>query len=143
MNTRVIVVREVSDEKLLREPAKRFLDDCMKHFHEKIADRAPWDTGNLQGALQPGSGVTRVLDEAAIVGVAGKKGGRGKKKRSAQVYGLALDQPKARNPHYRATAWKGNKTAGWFDRGVDDAMPGLTDKLVPQLAADIEAAWRA
>lgn len=123
----VRVDREVSDERLLREPVRWFLGQAKLAVWTALAPRTPIDTGNLRGNLSPGGPVTQHTDTYAIVGTNVK-------------YGRSLNQSKTKR--YRATSYAGEKVESWFDKGVEDSVSDL-ERLADSLADRIEAAWRA
>jgi len=125
----VKVVREVSDEKLIHGPVRKFVADAVTLVTNKVQNRAPIDAGNLQGSLEEGAGVTVTHDDHGLVG-------------TNVTYGRILNESK-RTHYVRTQPFVGERTKGWFDRGVDDAMPKVRETLLPNLASSIEAAWRA
>lgn len=125
---KLVVVREVSDQKLIHEPVKRFIKRATLKVLGTVQNRAPIDYGNLVNSLNLGAGVSVIKDDHGIVG-------------TKVDYGRILNESQTKR--YRATAHRGKKLNSWFDKGVDDAWPSLHDKLIPDLAADIEDAWRA
>ena len=119
---------------VLMQGMRRFFTTVMLAAHNDVArpGRVPIDTGNLRNSLSPGGGVTMVdpsdPPKWAAVG-------------SATGYGLALEAPQARDPHYRDGPSKGQPTAGWLSKTLDNVQPAI-DEALAELAASMEAAHR-
>lgn len=129
----VKVIREVDLDKVIGNAFREFCNEWVLATVDSIQGRSPHLHGNLEGSLGPGGPVT---------GVDSADPPRWAKVGTKVEYGFALNYPKSREPHYRHTRYIGDKTAGWFERGVDDSMPRISE-LVKVMAKDVEAGWRA
>lgn len=113
---------------------RRFFTTVMLAAHNDVAQpgRVPIDQGHLRSSLSPGGGVTMVDPSEppkwAAVG-------------SDVGYGSALESPQSRDPHYRAGPSKGQPTAGWLSKTLDNVQ-GAVDDALGELAASIEEAHR-
>lgn len=55
-------------------------------------------------------------------------------------YGLPLDQPEARAPHYAAGPFAGTPTEGWLSSRPAEALPQI-EQALDIFASDIESLW--
>ena len=92
-------------------------------------ERSPVDKGRLVGAITHNIG-----QMTARYGVMGGGGTVG-------VYGLALDKPLTRNPHYRGKSpYVGSPTANWFS-GTKEMTQQKVDQLLAEAVVKIESDW--
>lgn len=135
---RIEVTRSVPDE-FWHGAVRMFFESVMFAGHRHLAQPGvvPIDKGKLRDSLSPGAGGTYV-DKAnppkfARVGPpAGSEVAR---------YAGALDDPKARDPHYRDGPSRGKPTRGWISN-APAAIEGEVRALVAELARELEGAWK-
>lgn len=128
------VTREVDFDALLSRSLRTFFSDVMLVAHADVAQagRTPIDTGLLRSSLAPGgagAAVTRVDDHDPPT--------------FAQVgtnveYAGYLDA--GEKYHYRSGPSQGQPTKGWLS-DTPDRVSGDVNKLVGDMAADIERGW--
>lgn len=130
----VRVVREISDDKLLREPIIDFLTEAMYVVHKDVAENAAVDTGQMRSSLAPGAGVTGV-DKGTLTATIG-----------TNVQNLGVSYPsvldEAPRFHYRAGPHAGDATAGWFSNTTQRTRGDL-EGLVKRLADAVRGQWKA
>lgn len=131
----VKVVREVDLPHLVGKALEFYLGKALLAYSKGISKRAPVEYGVLRGSLQPGGKDT-------LTGLDSAKPPQWAKIGTAVKYAGPLNDPITRDPHYRNGPYAGESTAGWFDKGIDDATPDLEGYLA-EAAEMIEDGWRA
>lgn len=91
-------------------------------------EASPVDTGRLRGAI-----TNEVGQLTARYGVMGGGGTVG-------VYGMALEAPRTRNPHYRGGPRAGQSTRGWFS-DTKQKTQAKVDELTAEAVVKIESKW--
>ena len=130
----VKVVREVDLGQVTGEALKWFLGKALLDLSNMTTRRAPVEFGKLRGSLEPGG--------SPVTGIDSGNPPKWAKLGTNTEYAQPLNNPQTRDPHYQRGEFKGNPTAGWFDKGVKDAVP-LVEARVKELAKKIEDGWRA
>jgi len=97
----------------------------------KAKEASPVDKGRLRGAI-----THRIGEMTAEYGVIGGLAGGG----TVGVYGLALDKPVTRDPHYRGGPRSGSPTRGWFSDTRDETQEKVNE-LVQESIKKIESTW--
>lgn len=118
----------------LLKPMRRFWTRLQLAAHADAAQpgRVPIDTGHLRSSLAPGGGVSGIDPSDPPMWMAYG---------SNVPYGMYLEAPEKRDPHYRAGPSQGQPTEGWLSKTMDN-MQGPIDEALAELAASMEAAHR-
>jgi hypothetical protein len=109
---------------VLADAVKRLVTQAAVLAENEGKKRSPVDTGRLRASI--------------VHKVAGTSGWAG----TNVKYGLYLDQPRTRNPHYRGGPYSGSSTAGWLTEHAFQATARQVQQLTSDEARRIEAAWR-
>lgn len=56
-------------------------------------------------------------------------------------YGIFLDQPRTRTPHYRGGPFSGSETAGWLSDTAQMVEQHVENVIIPAEIRAIEASW--
>lgn len=123
------LLRKLDPDALLA-PMRDFLESAGEIIQKTEKQRAPVESGALQGSIR--------------YEVGGGSPPRWLKVESHVTSAKGFPYPAALNTggqyHYRSTAFAGSATAGWWDRGLDDAdwpFAALQSKFV----AEIQRIW--
>ena len=122
------VVREVDADALVAKATEDAIKSAFFAMLEAVQNRAPTRDRILVNGLGLGGGVSQLSETGAVVG-------------TDVEYGYPLDKPETREPHYvRHKSYAGEKTANWFDKGVEDADLSEAESIMRET---VENGWRA
>ena len=108
----------------IRDAAKRIVRKVAITAENEGKKRSPVDTGRLRASITH-----------AVSGLTGWAG-------TNVHYGLYLDQPRTRNPHYRGGPFAGSSTSGWLTDHAFKSAAKQADDIVADEVRGIESAWR-
>ncbi|MPZ13978.1 MAG: hypothetical protein GEU73_06075 [Chloroflexi bacterium] len=106
----------------VREAVRGGLERMATTVRNDVIEWAPVDTGRLRASV-----TTRVEPPQAWIG-------------TNVGYGLPLDQPVTRRPHYRAGPHRGASTARWLTGSLERRAAEIR-AAVAAIAEDIQRGW--
>lgn len=106
------------------DEARRVNEEAATAGYKAAREAAPVETGALKGSITTHFTATTARYAAR------------------RHYGLYLDKPVTRKPHYRSGPRRGQPTAGWFSDTRDVVIEKLNRDIIPAAVRRIEALWR-